>query len=351
MRQFILTLTLMVAVLTAACAPAPAAPTVPATAVAAAATAASTPKALEHIQVALGFVPSVQSAPYYVAQDKGYYAAEGLEVELKYGQIQNLLQQVSAGTIAFAAVSGDSLMPQRQQGVQVTYVLSFWTKNPIGLAAIAGNNNPPLRTPADLKGKNIGVSAPNSSTDFGLKALLQAGKLTAADVKVTAIGTTEVEAMVAKRIDGAMTFLPNEQAQLKSLGYKTESIAVGDYLKLVPPGLGAGDKLIKERPELVQRFVNATLRGLKDALADPNAAFAARMKRMPEISPEVQPLQRDVLTATLEYYQPVAGRALGTTDTAAWPATQDFLKSIAVLNQTTDPASYYTNKFAEQAKP
>ena len=74
---------------------------------------------MEHIQVALGFVPSVQSAPFYVAQDKGYYASEGLEVELKYGQIQNLLQQVSDGTIAFASVSGDSLMPQRQQGVQV----------------------------------------------------------------------------------------------------------------------------------------------------------------------------------------------------------------------------------------
>ena len=184
-----------------------------------------------------------------------------------------------------------------------------------------------------------------------LKALLQAANLTENDVKVTAIGTTEVEAMVAKRIDAAMTFLPNESAQLKSLGYKTETIAVGDYLKLVPPGLGAGDKLIKERPELVQRFVNATLRGLKDSLADPNSAFAASMKRMPEISPEVQPLQRDVLAATLEYYQPVSGRALGASDTAAWPATQDFLKSIAVLNQTVDPASYYTNKFAEQAKP
>ena len=345
MNKIVSAIAVIVCAALGACAPAPATPA--ATAV----PPTAAPRTLEHIQVALGFVPSVQSAPYYVAQDKGYYAAEGLEVELKYGQIQNLLQQVSDGSIAFSSVSGDGLMPQRQQGVQVTYILTFWTKNPIGAAAIAGNNNPPLKTAADLNGKNIGISAPNSSTHFGLKALLQAAKLTENDVKVTAIGTTEVEAMVAKRIDAAMTFLPNESAQLKSLGYKTETIAVGDYLKIVPPGLGAGDKLIKERPELVQRFVNATLRGLKDSLADPNSAFAASMKRMPEISPEVQPLQRDVLAATLEYYQPVSGRALGASDTAAWPATQDFLKSIAVLNQTVDPASYYTNKFAEQAKP
>lgn len=78
---------LILTVLLAACAPAavPAAPTAP--------------KTIEKIQVALGFVPSVQSSPFYVAQDKGYYAAEGLEVELKYGQIQNLLKQVSDGAL------------------------------------------------------------------------------------------------------------------------------------------------------------------------------------------------------------------------------------------------------------
>lgn len=308
------------------------------------------PAAAVKVQLALGFVPSVQSAPYYLAQDKGYFAAEGLEVDIKYGAIQNLLKQVSDGTIEFASVSGDSLMPQRQQGVNVTYIMSFWTKNPIGLAAIAGNNTPPFSKPTDLKGKNIGISAPNSSTDFGLKALLQAGKLTSSDVTITAIGTTEVEAMVAKRIDGAMTFLPNESAQLKSLGFKTETIAVADYLKLVPPGIATGDVTIKNRADLVQHFVNASVRGLKDALANPDAAFQATVKRIPELTPETQPLQRDVLSATFEYYKPAQGVTVGGTDPAAWPATQDFLKSIGVLNNTIDPTQYYSNKFVDAVK-
>ena len=73
-------------------------------------------------------------------------------------------------------------------------MLTFWSKNPIGALGIAGNNQPPLRRPADLKGKSVGVSAPNSSTHFGLKALLQSAKLSDDDVKLVAIGTTEVEA-------------------------------------------------------------------------------------------------------------------------------------------------------------
>jgi NitT/TauT family transport system substrate-binding protein len=317
----------------------------------AAAPVALTPSGLTHVQVALGLVPSVQSAPFYVAQDRGYYAAEGLDVEFKYGTVQNLLSLVSQGDIAFASASGDSLLPQRQQGVAVTYFMTFWTKNPIGALAIAGNNTPPLKTPADLKGKNVGVSAPNSSTDFGLKALLQSANLTEDDVHLVAIGTTEVEALVQKRIDAAMTFLPNEAAQMKSLGLPVETIAVSDYLDYVPPGFVTGDAMLREHPELVQKFVNATLHGLRDALADPDTAFESSLKRMPELSPDSQPLQRDVLTATLDYYKPAAGRSVGATPPQAWQTTQDFLQSIGVIPRRLDPTEYYTNAFVDKATP
>jgi len=334
-----------------------AAPTAAAPPTAIPAAAAPTPVAnptasgLTHVQVALGFVPSVQSSPFYVAQDKGYYSAEGLDVEFKYGTIQNLLTLVSQGDIAFASASGDSLMPQRQQGVAVTYIMTFWTKNPIGALALAGNNTPPLKTPADLKGKNVGVSAPNSSTDFGLKALLKSANMTEDDVHLVAIGTTEVEALVQKRIDAAMTFLPNEAAQMKSLGMPIETIAVADYLDYVPPGFVTGDKTISERPELVQKFVNATLRGLRDTLADPGTAFESSLKRMPELSPDNQPLQQDVLTATLDYYKSAQGRNAGATNPQAWQATQDFLQSIGVISQSIDPRQYYTNMFVDKATP
>jgi len=353
LRLLVASVLLLSACTSASSVPAPTAAPPTATPIAAAPTAdlAPTASGLTHVQVALGFVPSVQSAPFYVAQDRGYYAAEGLDVEFKYGTIQDVLTLVSRGDIAFASASGDSLMPQRQQGVAVTYIMTFWTKNPIGALAIAGNNNPPLKTPADLKGKNVGVSAPNSSTDFGLKALLKSANLTEDDVHLVAIGTTEVEALIQKRIDAAMTFLPNEAAQMKSLGMPTETIAVAEYLDYIPPGFVSGDKTIQEHPEIVQKFVNATLRGLRDTLADPDTAFESSLKRMPELSPDNQPLQHDVLTATLDYYKPIQGRAAGATTPQAWQTTQDFLVSIGVINQSIDPGQYYTNVFVDKATP
>jgi NitT/TauT family transport system substrate-binding protein len=138
---------------------------------------------------------------------------------------------------------------------------------------------------------------------------------------------------------------------MKSLGFSVETIPVADYLDLVPPGFVAGDTLLQEHPEVVQKFVNATLSGLRDTLANPNAAFEASLKRMPELSSEKQPLQRDVLTATLDYYKPVQGRALGSSDPQAWPATQTFLQSIGVLDHAIEPTLYYRNSFVDSAQP
>ena len=101
----------------------------------------------------------------------------------------------------------------------------------------------------------------------------------------------------------------------------------------------------------VQKFVNASLHGLRDTLAEPGTAFESSMKRMPELSPDNQPLQRDVLSATLEYYKPVQGRSTGSTNPQAWQATQDFLRSIGVINQSIDPQQYFSNAFVDKATP
>jgi ABC-type nitrate/sulfonate/bicarbonate transport system substrate-binding protein len=96
--------------------------------------------------------------------------------------------------------------------------------------------------------------------------------------------------------------------------------------------------------------VNATLHGLRDALADPDAAFESSLKRMPELSTDNQPLQHDVLTATLDYYKPTGNGSVGSTRPTAWSTTQDFLASIGVVSQRIDPNQYYTNTFVNAAR-
>lgn len=305
---------------------------------------------LTKITVVLGFVPSVGFAGFYMAQDKGYYASEGLDVTFQYGSVDNLVQQLSDGKIEFALLSGDQVVPARAQGLGVTYVMGIYEKSPVGLVAIQGNGAP-IKDPADLKGRTIGVSALSGTTYIGLKALLQAGKLTDDDVKVVAVGFTEVEAMTTKRVDAAMTFLPNESVQMAAMNIKTDALTVSDYVKIVPSGLATGDKTIKDKPNLVQHFINATSHGMRDTLASPEDALTSTLKRIQELTQDQIPTQRQVLAATLAYMQPIAGHPQGWSDPADWKTTVDFLTSIKLTDTSIDPATAYTNKFVEAVKP
>ncbi len=315
-----------------------------------AATAAAKAAAPTKVTIAMGFAPNMQFAPYYVAADKGYYAQEGLDVEFKHGQVQDVLKLVADGQIPFAITSGDALIRARAAGIPVTYILRQFTKFPVGALSLADPAKP-LKTPADLKGRTVGISGPGSSTDMGLKALQKAAGLTDSDMTVTNVGFAETEALTQKHIDVAMTYLPNESAQMKAQGYNVETLQVSPYVDLVSTGLATGENTIKNNPELVQKFVRATLRGLKDMQADPNAAFAASLKQMPEVTPDKQPSQKAVLDATLEFEAPVKDKPLGWIDPAGWKATYDFLKGLNMVQGSPDIEAMYTNRFVEAAKP
>ncbi len=303
-----------------------------------------------HVVLATGFLPNVQFAPYYLAQDRGYYAAEGLDVSIQHGANASVLAQVGAGSIDFAVTGGDALVPARVAGVPVTSVMAQFQKYPVGGMAIEGSG--PLGSPADLRGRTIGVSGPNGSTYIALRALLQAGGLTEDDVHVISIGFTELEALTQKRIDVAMTFLTNEPVQARAMGLQVETLELSSYANLISTGLATADANVQRRPDLVQRFVNASLRGLRDTLADPDAAFASSLVRMPEIAGSDQErIQREVLQATIGFEQPPAGHPLGWSDPAAWQATQELLRSTGLIETSVDPATLFTNSFAEQATP
>jgi NitT/TauT family transport system substrate-binding protein len=303
------------------------------------------------VVLATGFVPNVQFAPYYMAVDRGYYANEGLDVMIQSGANANQLSQLGAGGIDFAITGGDALVPARVAGVPVVYVMGQFQKYPVGAMAIEGNG-PPLTSPADLRGRTIGVSGPNGSTYIAMRALLEAGGMTEDDVHVISIGFTELEALNQKRIDLAMTFLTNEPVQARAMGLQVETLEVSPYYNLISTGLATSDSNVQQRPDLVQHFVNASLRGLRDTLADPDAAFAASLARMPEIAGSDQErIQREVLQATIAFEQPPVGHPLGWSDPDGWQSTQDLLKSTGLIDDVVDPATMFTNTFAEQATP
>ena len=302
------------------------------------------------IVMATGFTPSVSDAPFYVAAAKGYYTAACLDVSFNYSQIANIYQLLSDGQqIQFASTSSDAIIPARLKGANITYVMALFQKYPVGALALTSGGFT-LKTPADLKGHSIGYSAAGSPTYVGMEAMLKAGGLTDKDVTETQIGFNEVEALSTKRVDIAFTFISNEAVQMRALGYQVQTLQLPNTGSLISSGIAVGDKLMQQHPEVVQAFISATQHGLQDTLSNPSSAFDISLKQL-TISPDKVPVQRDVMTATLDYEQPPSGHPLGWSNPAGWQASQDLLKSLNLITATADPTTFYTNKFVEATKP
>ena len=209
------------------------------------------------VRVAMGYIPNVQFAPWYVAEAKGYFAREGLKLDLDYSMDVDGLLLLGQGKKDFAVGGGDMVLIGRSQGLPITYVCTLYAKFPPSIVALEAKG---IKTLADLRGKRIGV--PYMGTSYiALRAMLAKAGLTESDVRVLMIGYTQIPALLADKIDAAVVFANNEPLQLAAQKQKFTQLYSYDYFPLVGHGVVAGERLLKEDPALVRAFVRATLEG------------------------------------------------------------------------------------------
>lgn len=292
----------------------------------------------EQIRLPMGYIANVQFAPWYVAVERGYFAAEGMELAFDYSWETDGVRLVGAGELPFAIASGDQVILARSQGIPVVTVASWWQRFPVAVVALEESG---IRTPADLKGRKVGIPETFGASYIGWRALLAAAGLKEEDVSLEVIGYTQVASLVEKRVDAAVVYANNEPVQLTQAGYRVVVIPVADYATLASNGLITNEKMLRERPQEVRRFVRAFLRGLEDTLKDPNAAFEACRKYVEGLD-QNEAVQRAVLEATLPLWQ---GKPLGWSDPAAWEATVKAMQEAGLLSGPVEVEKAFTNEF------
>jgi putative riboflavin transport system substrate-binding protein len=299
----------------------------------------STNEALTHIRLPMGYIPNIQYAPFYVAVEKGYFKAVGIELEFDYKFETDGVALVGADELPFAVVSGEQVLLARAQGLPVTYVAAWYQQYPVSVVAKSEQN---VLVPQDLKGKKIGLPGLFGANYIGLRALLNAGKLTEDDVTLDAIGFNQVELVAAGQQDIIVGYAANEPLQLRAQGIAVTEIRVADYAQLAANGLLASEKVIAEDPELVRAFVGAFLKGLKDTIDDPEEAFTISEKYIEGFSQLDADVQKQVLTTSVEQWKT---DRLGYSDPQAWENMQDVLLDMGLLTEKMDLTKAFTNEF------
>jgi NitT/TauT family transport system substrate-binding protein len=295
--------------------------------------------ALTKIRLPMGFIPNIQYAPFYAAVEKGYFRDAGIEIEFDYKIETDGVALVAAGELPFAVVSGEQVLLARAQGLPVTYVAAWYQEYPVSVVA---KSEAEVLVPQDLKGKKIGLPGLFGASYIGLRALLNAGKLTEEDVTLDAIGFNQVELVAAGQQDVIVGYAANEPIQLRAQGIAVTEVRVADYAQLASNGLLASEEVIAEDPELVRSFVDAFLKGLKDTIEDPDEAFMLSESYIPNFADLDANVQKKVLATSVEQWKT---ERLGYSDPQAWENMQEVLLDMGLISETMDLSKAFTNQF------
>ncbi len=291
------------------------------------------------VRLPMGYIPNAQYAPFYVAVEKGYFAAEGIQIDFDYKFETDGVKLVGANALPFAVVSGEQVVLARAQGLPVKYVAQWYHTFPVAVFSLASSG---IRTPADLKGKRIGLAGFFGATYVGWRAFLAANGLSEADVKQEAIGFTQREAVQQGKVDAAVGYVNNEPVALAESGFPVTVFVVGEKVNLVANGLMTNEETIRTKPALVRGMSKALLRGVADTIKDPDAALAIATKYVDGLKAD-DPIQRKVMLATVEMMK-TSGKQ-GASTAAAWESTQATLLAMGQIQKPLEAGAYFTNEF------
>jgi len=296
------------------------------------------------VDLYLAFRPDVQFAPFYVGLGQGFFADRGLEVTLTHQSESDALRLVGTETagpgIKAAVVSGEQVLLARAQELPVVYVFAWYQRFPVAIASKAERG---ISVPAGLAGRSVGVPMLEGASYIGLEALLASAGLTDADIDLQATGFTQVETLLADRVDAVVVYAANEPIQLEAAGEQVNLIYVADYANLVSNGLAVNEQVATDQPDVVRALVAALSEALQYTIDHPDEAYQLSQVYVEGLDdPDNEPTQREVLARSIELWR--ADR-LGQSDLASWVAMQEVLLSSGLLDAPLEVEGAFNNGF------
>ena len=292
---------------------------------------------LQKVTLAMGYIPNVQFAPFYIALDKGYFKQEGLEIEFNYGFETDIVALLAKNELQFGIASGEQVILARSKDLPIVNFFNWYQRFPVCITSLAEKN---IEKPVDLIGKTVGIPAVQGASYIGWQALLQKNNLNEQEIQLEVIGYTQTASLTEDKVDAAVCYRMNEPIQLEKSGYQVNNIEIADYSNLVSNGLLSNEKTIKENPQLIQKFTNAFLQGLKDTINNPDEAFIISKKYIPEMKEEE--IQKAVLEESIIFWQT---EKLGWHNPEQWQQSVELLKEFGLIEKKPAIESLFTNQF------
>ena len=308
-------------------------------------------RAEDDVRLRLNWMYYGSHAGFALGNDRGYYKDVGINLDIRSGNGSSSAHRLVAnGDSDFAYGSCGALVTLASQGAPI---ISVGVIDAMGTEAIIVRPDAGVAKIADLKGKNLLTTANAGVNTFFPIVLANAG-LTDADVKLTNVPDG---ALVSSYLQGAgesvgiLGGLDDKPAEIEANGGAAPvTFPYSDYgVNQVGYCIATNTETLKNNPDLVKRFMEATIKSYEAAEADPDAAVAAMADivggTMAEDEGKAQ--ARAVLDVTLGvlYSKANTDKKLGLNVDSDWADMVDLMKKYNDLDPNADPKSFYTNEF------
>jgi len=287
------------------------------------------------------FLPAF--GPWMVAQARGYYADKGLNVEFQAAKGGvDVAKQVGAGNAVIGGAIGDTPIIVRANGIPVKAVAVLGGRSLTQLVALEDSD---IQGPAGLEGKTVTTMSFQDTTYYALLGALASVGLDKNAVNIEAAGPAGVWKLFIAGESDAMSAVPDWIAIAQGQGKKVRIMPVEDYFPSMAQAILASDETIEKNPELIDKLVRATLKGMKDIMDDPAGAAVDYVAAVPQHEGKEKAME-----ATFRLYNTYVypgQETLGAMDPERLARVQDFYLEREIVRQKTPLDELYTNQFVE----
>jgi NitT/TauT family transport system substrate-binding protein len=304
--------------------------------------AASLAQAQDKVSLRLNWYLGGLHVPFYYGKDRGFYSAEGIDLTINEGRgSANTVQVVAAGSDTFGMADSSSVILTASKGADVRSVMSLLNSTGFSVVSLAEAN---LKTPKDLEGKRVAVS-PGDPLGSLLQAVCKANNVDCAKISMVQVDpAAKVVTVLEKKADALLGGADDQFFLIKQRGFQPAAMRYADWgANIVGMTIVARTETLKANPDLVRRFLRATVKSWEEARKNPDAAVDAALKVKPDHNRQ-STLDQMLVDFELLDSKNSKGR-IGWGAQADWDQTLTILKQYRDLKTDQPWSAFHTNEY------
>lgn len=287
-------------------------------------------KKLDNISIMLDWYPNAVHSAFYVAQEKGYFKEEGLNVKIEMpADTNDPLKLAATGKVDLAISYQNQTILSKSEGIPIISVAALVRHS---LDELMMKKSSGIHSPKDLEGKNVGYSSSELSEAI-IKTMVEADGGDFSKVKMTDVGWDLIPSVATDRVDAIIGgYINHEFVLLNKEGYDMKSIQNSDYD--VPDNyeliLVTGQKTFHQKRDAIKRFWKAVAKGQEEVKKNPKEGLQILLDH----ENDSFPLDKDVETKSLEILLPRMeddGLPFGYQEKKSWEKTENWLFKKGVI--------------------